>query len=81
MFAMLWLGAITYILYSYFRNNRRWFAFCVIGAVVVLLVGFSRIFLGVHWMSQVVGGYLIGGMLLAVLIRVHNVLAPGREKN
>jgi len=48
---------------------------------LVLLVGFSRIFLGVHWLSQVVGGYLIGGILLAAMIWLYNILAPGREKN
>ena len=79
--AILWLGAITYILYTYFRNNRLRFAFLAIGVALVLLVGFSRIFLGVHWFSQVVGGYLIGGILLAILIRLYNILAPGRQKN
>ena len=32
---------------------------------LVLLIGPARIFLGAHWLSDVVGGYLLGGAALA----------------
>jgi membrane-associated phospholipid phosphatase len=35
-----------------------------VAATLVLLIGFSRIALGVHYFSDVVGGYLIGGAWL-----------------
>ena len=39
------------------------------GAVLVMvLVGFSRTYLGVHWMSDVLGGYALGAAWLAIVI-------------
>ena len=37
-------------------------------AVIIALVAFDRLYLGVHWASDVVGGLLLGGLLLAAAI-------------
>ncbi|MBI5467015.1 MAG: phosphatase PAP2 family protein [Candidatus Kerfeldbacteria bacterium] len=37
-------------------------------AALVLLVGWSRLYLGVHWFSDVVGGYLVAGAWIAVCV-------------
>ena len=39
----------------------------------VLLIGVSRVFSGAHWASDVLGGYLIGGVLLAAMISFYGV--------
>jgi undecaprenyl-diphosphatase len=38
------------------------------GMFLVLLIGFSRMFLGAHYFSDVTGGYAAGGVLLSTFI-------------
>jgi undecaprenyl-diphosphatase len=46
------------------RPLWRWTAGAV-AVVSVAGVGFTRVYLGVHWLSDVVGGWLLGGALVA----------------
>jgi membrane-associated phospholipid phosphatase len=52
-------------------------------AVVIVLIGFSRIFLSLHYASDVLGGFLVGGFWLLVAIglsmRGLRPAAPPRE--
>lgn len=64
--AVLAAGAIWYALHRRKSRSLLWVTPLLGG--VVLLIGFSRIMLGVHWPSDVVGGLAIGlGWIVVVL--------------
>ncbi len=54
-------------------HGKRWWRILllVISALFVVLVGPSRIYLGDHWASDVLGAYLIGGVLLGITLFIY----------
>jgi hypothetical protein len=48
------------------KVQRRWM--WIISALLMILIPFSRIYLGVHFPTDVLGGYVIGGVLLALAL-------------
>jgi undecaprenyl-diphosphatase len=71
------IATALFLLLVYLHSNqsrKRIESFVVIcGAVLaILLVGFSRLYLGVHWLSDIIAGYAIGIIWVAVLIVIMN---------
>jgi len=69
-----------------FKGKHWWrIALLIISGLFVVLVGPSRIYLGDHWASDVLGAYLFGGIWLAMCLWLYlylkgrGVLAP-RDK-
>ncbi len=51
-------------------STMRWLPVGLVG-VLVLLMSFARIYAGQHWASDVLAGCLLGGLWLAVTIRLY----------
>lgn len=57
------------------KHDRWWhYLVLIIPALFVILVGPSRIYLGAHWASDVLGAYLLGAFLLGIALRIYLVL-------
>ena len=64
--AVAFYGFLTYLL---LRETKKWGRKATIlffGVVIILAIGLSRLYLGVHYMSDVWGGYLSGSLLLII---------------
>lgn len=70
--ALVWGGAA--LVASVGRRRTR----LAVGGAVVLLIGLSRVVLGVHYVVDVLAGFAVGGAALALLVRGGAVDSPGR---
>jgi len=70
-FAMAFFGALFYFSSIYISSPILKRAAQVTMVVLILLIGISRVYLGAHWPSDVLGGYLLGGLILAALVLLH----------
>jgi undecaprenyl-diphosphatase len=70
-FAIVILGLLAYFIFINVKHHTLRMAILVGLTALILLIGTSRVYLGLHWPSDVVGGYLIGGVLLTALIWFH----------
>lgn len=67
-FTSLFLGILSYLLFTHLKKKRWKYLSLTVMALLILLVGVSRVYLGVHWTSDVLGGYIYGGLFLTILI-------------
>jgi undecaprenyl-diphosphatase len=67
--AAVWL-MVGLVVASIAPRRRQQFATWVAAGSITLLVGISRLYLGAHWLTDVLGGWTIGGlwMLLVTLV-------------
>lgn len=77
-------GMLTYFLATNWRSGRLRNALIAACVSLIALVGPSRIYLGAHWPSDVMAGYVYGGLwfggLMALYLRVKAWIHPAKGK-
>ncbi|MFI1438380.1 phosphatase PAP2 family protein [Streptomyces fructofermentans] len=68
MTATVVCGLVLWLLRLYGAGRTLWRAAAAVAAVSVLGVGATRIWLGVHWPTDVLGGWLLGALVVALAI-------------
>jgi membrane-associated phospholipid phosphatase len=67
LFFVVFFGFFAYLAWMHFAGWVR-MGLVAICAALIVLIGPSRVFLGAHWASDVVGSYIIGSIWLMILI-------------
>ena len=79
MTAFVAYGMLAYILIQLIPHRRSRQAAVGALGILVLLIGFSRMFLGAHWLSDVVGGFAAGACWLGLCITAIEII-PGMSR-
>ncbi|WP_018479993.1 phosphatase PAP2 family protein [Pontibacter roseus] len=79
--AMGLYGMLAYFLYRHFRGQRRERRLSLLATgIAIVLIGFSRIYLGVHFLSDVLAGFILGAMWVLLGISLMEVLTYVQQR-
>lgn len=72
MMSMIFYGLIIYYVVTLVNKKALRNILVLLLSLIILSVGVSRIYLGVHYATDVVGGFLIGAIYLVCFIKLMN---------
>lgn len=70
MVSMAFYGFLIYLAYKYIKNNKLKMLLSIVLGLIPLLIGISRIYLGVHYTSDVIGGFMVSISYLIIYTRI-----------
>jgi undecaprenyl-diphosphatase len=71
MFYLGFFGFIWFLAFSLLKPSIKRSLVLVFFGILIVLIGASRIYLGQHWASDVLGAYLLGTLTLVVTIQFY----------
>lgn len=72
MVSMAFYGYLIYLIYKYVKNKYvKWILIALL-SILICTIGVSRIYLGVHYTSDVLGGFLVSISYLILFISTVN---------
>ena len=82
MVSLSFYGLLIYFIYKYFKNKKLKIFLITLLSLIIILIGVSRVYLGVHFVSDVISGFLLSLSYLIIFIKVINkfILKESYEK-
>ncbi len=71
LFSFCFYGLLAAVVVRRFRSPLKRIAAGAVASLIILTVGFSRVYLGVHYPSDVVGGWTVGLAWLSFVLAVY----------
>lgn len=81
MVSLAFYGYLIYLIYKYINNKHLKRTLIIILSILICIIGVSRIYLGVHYTSDVLGGFLISFAYLIIYIELVNKFVLEKNKD
>ena len=81
MVSLAFYGYLIYLIYKYINNKHLKRTLIIILSILICVIGVSRIYLGVHYTSDVLGGFLISFAYLIIYIELVNKFVLEKNKD
>jgi len=72
--AVVFFGLLIYVVFLNNKSRIIKIISVLAGIFMMFLIGFSRIYLNMHWFSDVFGGFVLGGFVLSICLLIKNFL-------
>ena len=73
--SMAYYGFLIYLVNMYLPNKKYKWSLIIFLSIIILAVGISRIYLGVHYLSDVIAGFLFAIIYLIVFVFFFNKIS------
>ena len=80
MISVAFYGLLIYFVYKNINNKYLKWTLISLLSLLILTIGFSRIYVGVHYFTDVVGGFFLALAYLIVYIYIYNKKVIKNEK-
>lgn len=77
--SVILFGIISYLVWKHFKSKAVRIITICISVFMIGLIGFSRVYLNVHWFSDILAGYCLGAFLLFLCIYLFVLMAKKRR--
>ena len=79
--AVAFYGFVGFLISRFTQSWKKKVNIFFVTIFIIIAIGFSRVYLGEHYISDVWSGYLVGGMWLIIAISVSEWLSHNKRNN
>ena len=72
MISMSMYGMLIYLCYKKIKNKYIKWIICSLLGILILSIGLSRVYLGVHYISDVLGGFILSFIMVVLYTELIN---------